>query len=145
MAGNAVLPVLMINTVVCALFFIPFIVASSCGCSTIIPQGSLHDHLLVLLKSVIALLSWVCGYYAMKHLPLTIVGPINATRPVMTLMGALLIYGEQLNGWQWAGVLLALLSFFLLSRSGKREGIRFSHNIWIALLVRNYSAVVRMV
>lgn len=145
LAGNAVLPVLMINTVVCALFFIPFIVASSCGWSTIIPQGSLHDHLLVLLKSVIVLLSWVCGYYAMKHLPLTIVGPINATRPVMTLMGALLIYGEQLNGWQWAGVLLALLSFFLLSRSGKREGIRFSHNIWIALLVRNYSAVVRMV
>lgn len=96
LAGNAVLPVLMINTVVCALFFIPFIVASSCGWSTIIPQG-------------------------------------------------LLIYGEQLNGWQWAGVLLALLSFFLLSRSGKREGIRFSHNIWIALLVRNYSAVVRMV
>lgn len=114
---------------------IPFIVASSCGWSTIIPQGSLHDHLLVLLKSFIVLLSWVCGYYAMKHLPLTIVGPINATRPVMTLMGALFIYGEQLNGWQWAGVLLALLSFFLLSRSGKREGIRFSHNIWIALLV----------
>lgn len=99
LAGNAVLPVLMINTVVCALFFLPLIVASSCGLSTIIPYGSLHDHALVLLKSAIVLSSWVCGYYAMKQLPLTIVGPINATRPVMTLVGALLIYGEQLNGW----------------------------------------------
>lgn len=135
LAGNAVLPVLMINTVVCALFFLPLIVASSSGLSTIIPHGSLHDHALVLLKSAIVLSSWVCGYYAMKQLPLTIVGPINATRPVMTLVGALLIYGEQLNGWQWAGVLLAIISFFMLSRSGKREGIRFSHNRWIALLV----------
>ena len=40
-----------------------------------------------------------------------------------------------MNAWQWAGVSLALLSFFLLSRSGKKEGIRFSHNRWIFLLV----------
>ena len=31
LASNAVLPVLMINTLVCAAFFVPFIVASSVG------------------------------------------------------------------------------------------------------------------
>lgn len=132
---NAVLPVLMINTAVCALFFLPLILASSLGWSTVIPEAGWEAHRLVLLKALIVLSSWVCGYYAMKHLPLTLVGPINATRPVMTLVGALLIYGESLNGWQWAGVLLALLSIFLLNRSGKKEGIRFTHNIWILLLV----------
>lgn len=135
LAGNAVLPVLMINTVVCAAFFLPFIVLSLCGQSQLIPQTGFHAHALVIMKALIVLSSWVCGYYAMKHLPLTIVGPINATRPVMTLFGALLIYGEQLNAWQWAGVALALLSFFLLSRSGKKEGISFAHNRWIFLLV----------
>lgn len=135
LADNAVLPVLMINTVVCALFFLPLIIASVCGWGGAMPIGTWHDHVLVLIKSTIVLSSWVCGYYAMKHLPLTIVGPINATRPVMTLVGALLIYGEHLNLWQWAGVLLAILSFFLLSRSGKKEGIQFAHNRWIVLLV----------
>ena len=135
LAGNAVLPVLMVNTVVCAVFFLPFIIMSWCGDTRFIPLAGWHAHALVFVKAIIVLLSWVCGYYAMKHLPLTIVGPINATRPVMTLFGALAIYGEQLNGWQWAGVLLALLSFFLLSRSGKKEGIRFTHNRWILLLV----------
>ena len=53
----------------------------------------------------------------------------------MTLVGALLIFGEELNLWQWAGVLLAIASFYLLSRSGKKEGIRFSHNRWIFFLV----------
>lgn len=132
---NAVLPVLMINTLLCALFFFPFVVQSFFSASGIIPQAPFHAHVLVIIKSVIVLSSWICGYYAMKHLPLTIVGPINATRPVMTLMGALLIYGEQLNAWQWAGVLLSILSFMLLSRSGRKEGIRFMHNAWILLLI----------
>lgn len=132
---NAVLPVLMINTLLCALFFLPFVVQSFFSASGIIPQAPFHAHVLVIIKSVIVLSSWICGYYAMKHLPLTIVGPINATRPVMTLIGALLIYGEQLNAWQWAGVLLSILSFMLLSRSGRKEGIRFMHNAWILLLI----------
>ena len=58
-------------------------------------------------------------------------GPINATRPVMVLIGAMMFFGERLNLWQWIGVLLAVFSFFLLSRSGKKEGIDFRHNRWI--------------
>lgn len=132
---NAVLPVLMINTIVCALIFLPFVVQSVTVGGGPIPLAPVSAHLLVIVKSLIVLSSWICGYYAMKHLPLTIVGPINATRPVMTLVGALLIYGERLNLWQWAGVLLSIVSFVMLSRSGRKEGIRFAHNAWILLLV----------
>ena len=137
---NAVIPVLLINTVLCSLIFLPLIVGSlsgeiAAGTGWYIPSGDLLAHGYVVLKSVIVLSSWICGYFAIKHLPLTIVGPINASRPVMTLLGALFIYGERLNIWQWAGVLLAILSFFLLSRSGKKEGINFKKNRWIFLLV----------
>lgn len=79
--------------------------------------------------------SWVFGYFGMKHLPLTIVGPINATRPVMVLVGAFLVFGERLNVWQWVGVLLAVASFFMLSRSGRKEGIDFRHDHWIWMIV----------
>ena len=89
----------------------------------------------MVLKAVIVLSSWVPGYFGMKHLPLTIVGPINATRPVMVLVGALLVFGERLNGWQWLGVALAVVSFLLLSRSGKREGIDFRRDHWIWMIV----------
>lgn len=132
---NAVLPILLLNTLACALIFAPLLVASGLGLSHAVPSGDARMHGLVVLKSCIVLSSWVCGYYAMKHLPLTIVGPVNATRPVMTLIGALLIYGERLNAWQWCGVTLAVISFFLLGRGGKKEGISFAHNRWIFLLV----------
>ena len=88
-------------------------------------------HLMVILKAVIVLSSWILGYFGLKHLPLTIVGPINATRPVIVLVGALLIFGENLNVYQWAGVLLAILSIFMMSRAGKKEDIDFKSNKWI--------------
>ncbi len=138
--GNAVMPVLFLNTLFCSALFVPFILLSANGVigedsMVFVAATGFHDHALILLKAFIVLSSWILGYFAIKHLPLTIVGPINATRPVMTLVGALLIFGESLNAWQWCGVVLAIISFFLLSRSGKKEGINFSHNRWIWFLV----------
>ena len=86
---------------------------------------------MVILKAFIVLSSWICGYFGLKHLPLTIVGPINATRPVIVLVGALLLFGERLNLLQWIGVLLALASIFLMSHAGKKEDIDFKRNRWI--------------
>ena len=57
------------------------------------------------------------------------------TRPVMVLVGAMLVFGERLNLYQWIGVMLAIVSFFMLSRSGKKEGIDFKHNKWILFIV----------
>lgn len=140
LSGNAVVPVLFLNTLFSSLLFLPFIVLSAATSvldNTIfhVASGGWEAHRYILLKSCIVLSSWVCGYFAMKHLPLTIVGPINATRPVMVLVGAMLVFGEQLNAYQWIGVLLAVTSFFLMSRSGKKEGIDFRHNRWIFFLV----------
>ena len=105
------------------------------GTAFYVEPSTWAEHKYIILKACIVLSSWVFGYFAMKHLPITIVGPINATRPVMVLVGAMLVFGERLNVWQWIGVLLAVVSFFLLSRSGKKEGVNFSHNRWIFFLV----------
>lgn len=138
--GNAVIPVLLINTIICTLFFLPSIVGSLNGMispdsSLYIPDGGWYEHKLVIIKAFVVLSSWICGYFAIKKLPLTIVGPVNATRPVMTLVGAMLIFGERLNLLQWAGVCMAIFSFWMLSRSGKKEGIDFKSNVWVLLLV----------
>ena len=133
---NAVIPILFLNTLFSSLIFLPFIVLSAStevldGTIFHVASGGWEVHKYIVLKALIVLSSWVLGYFGMKHLPLTIVGPINATRPVMVLVGALLFFGEQLNVWQWIGVTLAVLSFLLLSRSGKKEGIDFKHDHWI--------------
>lgn len=141
--GNAVLPVLFLNTVFSTLIFSPFLLDYLGGfgwftgtfLDTVPFSGTdgsmLKAHLLVILKAFIVLSSWICGYFGLKHLPLTIVGPINATRPVLVLIGAMLIFGERLNTCQWIGVILAICSVFLMSRASKKENIDFKHNKWI--------------
>lgn len=135
---NSVVGVLFLNTLFSTLLFLPFILLSHAGVITsgplYVPAAGVETHLLLLLKAVIVLSSWLCGYIGIKHLPITIVSPIQSTRPVLVLLGALLLFGEQLNVYQWVGVLLAILSVFLLSRSGRREGIHFVHNRWVVFV-----------
>ncbi|MCH5334624.1 MAG: DMT family transporter [Alistipes sp.] len=134
---NDVLAVLFLNTLFSSIIFLPAIISAETGAGwfdgTILqmPAGDAHAHARVAVKAVIVLTSWVFGYYGIKHLPITLAGPINATRPVLVLLGAMLVFGERLNGMQWTGVLLSAVSFFMLSRSGRREGVSFTHNKWI--------------
>lgn len=140
LTDNAVLPVLLLNTLFSTSIFLPTILSAEGGWGwfdgTVLAStpGSAHAHGLVVLKSAIVLASWIFGYFGIKHLPITIVGPINATRPVMVLVGAMLVFGERLNLYQWIGVGLALVSLFMLSRSSRREGVDFAHNLWIVFV-----------
>ncbi len=138
---NAVIPVLFLNVVFCCIIFLPLLIISFVAPDWIantlfeMPAISVKQHALLILKAAIVLSSWISAYFALKHLPITIASPIKATQPILTLVGALLIFGERLNVYQWLGVLIAIISFLLLSRSGKKEGIDFKHNQWILLMV----------
>lgn len=124
---NAVLTVLLLNCLFSSIIFLPMIWYA--------PFGGWEVQKYIVLKAFIVLGSWICGYYAMKHLPITIVGPVNASRPMLVLLGAIFLFGEKLNLFQWAGVLLAISSFLLLKRGGKREGIDFFRNRWSLCLI----------
>ena len=138
---NAVPNILLLNTLLSSIIFLPVIIAGEFSLdwfsNTIFDIGpaSQRAHLLIFIKSLIVLSSWAFGYMGIKHLPITLVGPINATRPVIVLIGAMLLFGERLNLLQGIGVGLALVSIFMLSRAGKKEGIDFKNNRWILCVV----------
>lgn len=133
---NAVWLVLLFGTFSSALLFIGLITLSYSG---VIHAGSLvyipaithREHLLILLKTAIVLTSWIFSYFSLKHLPITIASPIRATAPVWTLIGALMIYQEQLNWVRWLGLVITLTFFYLFSTAGRKEGISFRNNKWL--------------
>lgn len=131
---NNVLAVLFLNTVFGTLLLSPVLVGDLAA-GRFGPGEGAVGHLLISLKAVIVLSSWTLGYFAIKHLPLTIQGPINASRPVMVLVGALLIFGERLNFIQWVGILLGFASLFMISRIGAKEGFSARSSRWIWLSV----------
>lgn len=140
LSRNAVIPVLTLNVLFSSLLFLPFIVLSAQGiikedALVHVPVYGWEEHKYIIGKSLIVLSSWLFGYWGIKNLPITIVGPINATRPVMVLIGALTLFGEHLTLFQWLGVITAMIGLWLLSRSGKKEGIDFKHNKWIVFVL----------
>lgn len=137
---NAVIPVLWFNTLFCSLLMLPFTLLSAKtglldGSIFYVPTAGWELHRLLMIKAFIVLGSWIFGYFGMKHLPITLFGPINATRPIIVLLGGLLLFGERLNLYQWIGVIIAVISFYLLSVSGKKEGITFYKNKWVFCVI----------
>jgi len=139
---NNVPGVLLLNTIFGTLLMSPVIIGGLMHGNYGL-GNTVTGHLLIGLKAVIVLSSWILGYFAIKHLPLTIQGPINATRPVMVLVGALIIFGERLNLLQWAGILLGFASLFFISRIGSKEGfsLRSSKWLWMSIGATTLGAI----
>ena len=118
---NSVMDVLTMSVCISAvLLSIPLLLSrlipnTMVGTHFYVPMMDLQAHGLTIIKSVIVLSSWVFGYISLKHLPISIVSPAQATRPMWTLLGALLLFNEQLNTWQWVGILLAIGTIIVFS------------------------------
>ena len=121
---NGVLWVLFGATFLSALFLSPTLSA-----------GPVQDHLKLVLKALLVSSSWISGLAALNYIPITTASPIKATRPVIVVLFSILLFGERLNLWQWGGVVLVFTALYLLSRSSKKEGIDFSNNKGIMLMV----------
>lgn len=147
--GNAVIPVLLTSVLISSVILLPFLIVSLIQPQWLedtlffVPPVDLATHLLLVVKAVIVLTSWIFAYFAIKHLPITLASPIKATQPVWVVMGGVLIFGEHLNGFQWAGVLVTLVSFFMFSLAGKKEGfsLRSSKWLWFIILATLTGAV----
>ena len=118
---NAVIDVLTLSVCIsAAVLSVPLLISRLypeviLGTPFYVPVLDLRAHLFTVIKSVIVLSSWVFAYISLKHLPISVVSPMQATRPMWTLIGALLIFSERLNAWQWVGVCLAIGTILLFS------------------------------
>lgn len=128
--ANNVLIVLMLNTVFGTLLMSP-VLAGLAARGELGLGDTAAGHALIVLKSIIVLGSWLLGYFSIKHLPLTIQGPINASRPVLVLVGAIVVFGERLNALQWAGILAGFASLYFISRIGAAEGFSLKGSKWL--------------
>lgn len=138
---NAVIPTLFLSTVTGSIVMAVFVGGSEWGLIypdsvAFVPHLTADEHWKVVLKTVIVLSSWICTYFALKHLPLTIFAPIRSTGPLWTTVGAFVFFHERLSPLQFAGATVVFVFFYLFSTAGKLEGISFRNNkfIWLMIL-----------
>lgn len=139
--GNAVIPVILTSICFSSVILLPFLIISQFfpslleGSIFFVPQVDFRTHLFLILKAVIVLTSWLFAYFGMKNLPISLASPIKATQPMWTVVGAMLIFGEKLNIYQAAGIGVTLISFFMFSVIGKKEGITLKTNKWFWFII----------
>lgn len=139
--GNEAFPVLLGTTISGLLLLVPVYLFSKFAPEYIQHLGfyisdiSWSIHGFIFIKSAIMACSWVLAYQALKHLPITIVTPIRSAGPFFTFIGAIFIYHERPNFFQWIGFFLIICSVFLYAKVGKKEGINFKKNKWIFAII----------
>ena len=137
---NAVLPTLFISNltgicltvpIILGSYFMPEAMASVDLYAAPLP---LRSHGILAVKSLIVGTSWVCAFFALKHLPISIVSPIRASGPMWTLVGAIVLFHESPTPLQWAGMALIFTGYFGFSLLGRAEGIHFHRSKWVGLI-----------
>jgi len=134
---NAVLPVLFWGVVTSAVLWLPFVIWSALAPDSVpvdffrVDRLDARRHGWLFAKSALVAASWLFGYFALKHLPLSTAGPIRSTGPLWTILIAVLFLGESPDPLQWAGIVIILLSFYAFSLVGKLDGFHFGRNRWV--------------
>jgi len=137
---NAVLPVLFLS-VLCG--YIPMILVLIISRTApdfahqlylFVPEANASEHAHIFIKAAIVSTSWTLAYFALKHLPISIVSPIRASGPMWTMIGALILFHERPVPMQWAGIAVVLASYFAFSVIGRSEGVVFHNNRWITCI-----------
>jgi bacterial/archaeal transporter family protein len=138
---NAVPPVLLLNVATAALLYLPVIAVSWLrpswlgGSGFFVEAIPVQYHALLFCKSGLVGASWILAFYALKHLPISIADPIRATSPFWTVLIASTFFAERPSPVQWLGILVILTAFFAFSRVGSQEGIHFSNNRWVTMMI----------
>ena len=103
---NSVMPVLFFATLSGSVLFtvMTFLFGDwqSCVfCST-------RAWILILLKSLLVSASWICVYYAMRELPISLASPIRASAPLWTFLGSILLSASMRDESAAAAFLICL-------------------------------------
>ena len=138
--NNAVPPVLFFGALTgmlvwCALRLITPWLPTAWQAGLAIDPLTWREHAFLFGKGALVSASWIFGYFALKHLPITIAGPIRSSAPLWTILFAVFFLGEKPTPIQWLGVGMILVAFYGFSLLGRAEGIRFHRDKWVACLI----------
>jgi len=141
LSTKAVLEVVFLSSIIGALLWLPLFFTPADWAESLGPMGlspkplSLAEHLAIVPKSLMMVVTWALSYYSVKALPLSISAGVRASGPIWTAFGAMIFLNELLSWGQWLGIIVATVFYYYFSLIGKREGISLQKNIWVICML----------
>jgi len=117
---NSVMPVLFLSTCAGAAGFAAYLALT--GNLAEAAAASPSELGLTSIKILLVGGSWICSYYALRELPITLASPVRSTAPLWTFLGGVLIFGERLTALQLLAAVVIFAGYCVFSVCGKLEG-----------------------
>lgn len=116
MMKNTVMEVLVVYTFLSFIFVIPQ--AGSAG------NLETEFYFWIALKSFAIFIAWICGFYSLKYLPVSLYGVLDLSRVLFsTFMGVVFLH-EVLNAWQIAGLVIVSFGLLFLKFSPQKNEVK---------------------
>ena len=117
---NSVMPVLFFSTCTGAAGFVAYLALTGNLAASV--AASPRELGLAAVKVLMVGGSWICSYYAIRELPITLASPIRSTAPLWTFLGGVLLFGERLTLMQLLAAAVIFAGYGVFSVCGKLEG-----------------------
>ncbi len=91
--------------------------------------------LFILLKSIIIYVSWIFSFIALDKMPISIFSPFKTLTPLFCIVFGIFILDERLVYLQYVGIVIMLISYYFIGKSGKSETHGFLRNTYFYLMV----------
>ena len=97
---------------------------------------SSYSLIIILIKSIIVLLAWIFGLYAIDKMPISLYGIIRISRVIFSILMSIFILGETINFITIIGMFIVILGLILVNDvSEKKEKRETSIKVIIIMLV----------
>ena len=130
---NSVMPVLLLSTCFGTAGFVAYLALTGNLAAAVAATPA--ELGLVSLKVLIVGGSWICSYYAIRELPITLASPVRSTAPLWTFLGGVLIFGEELNTMQFLAAAVIIAGYCVFSICGKLEGFPLHSRGMVLIIV----------
>lgn len=131
--GNSVMPVLFLSTFSGTFFFI--LTAFAGGDIAAYFACTPGELLLIFFKALLVSSSWVCVYYAMRELPISLAAPVRSSSPMWTALGGIILYHEIPNVLQAVGMVVILIGYVIFSFLGSVEGFNWKSRGMVLIIL----------
>lgn len=83
----------------------------------------MHNIFIILVKSLVIVISWLFGLYAISRMPISLYSVINLSRIIFSIIMSVIFLGEQLTLSIISGTIIIILGLILVNNlSNKKEG-----------------------
>ena len=129
---NSVMPVLFYSTCFGAAGYVLFLALT--GVLGAAARISGAEFSLIAFKVLLVGGSWICSYYAIRELPITLASPMRSTSPLWTFLGGVLIFGERLTPLQIVAAAVIFAGYYAFAVCGKMEGFRLRSRAMVLIV-----------